>query len=173
MLSEKLLYQDYFSNKISEEILAKELKLSDKAFLFSVHEKMEKDLVEKEAQMLEYHVYSVFLWEAHVSRENSETLASLVDILNRLLLCDWHKQHENIVILLQKISSESSVEILYQAIYLPLEYLKWDDNFSFQKRCVRAIAAIQGAQAIMALQKLAQDENEIIRGLAQRKLRSI
>lgn len=173
MLNEKILYQDYFSNKISVETLAEQLKISDKDFLHVVHEKLDKDLDEQNSEMLEYHIYAVFLWEERVSAGERKPLASLADILNRLLLCDWHKQHENIVTMLQKIFAESSVDVLYQAIYLPLEYLEWDDNLSFQKRCVRAIAAIRDARAIIALQRLAQEENEIIRELAERKLAQI
>ena len=171
MLKEKSVYQDYFSNKISVETLAEQLKLSDKNFPFVVQEKMEQDLSEKDAEMLEYHVYSLFLWKERTNPKEREPLVLFTDILNRLLLCDWHKQHEDIVNLLQEISAGSSVDVLYKAIYLKLSYLEWDDNFSFQKKCVRAINHIGGESARRYLELLGQEKNSIIRELAERKLR--
>lgn len=169
MFNEKILYQNYFSNKISEETLAEQLKLSDKDFPLVVQDKMKQDLDEKDAEMLEYHLYSVFMWEASISPEKREPLDIFADTLNRLLLCVWHKQHEDIVTLLQKISAESSVDVLYKAIYLKLPYLEWDDNFSFQKKCVRAINHIGGEKARRYLELLCQEKNPIIRELAERK----
>lgn len=171
MLNEKILYQKYFSNKISEETLAEQLKLSEKDFPLVVQGKMEQDLDEKDAVMLEYHLYSVFMWEERINPEKREPLDFFTDILNRLLLCDWHKQHEDIVTLLQKISAESSVDVLYKAIYLKLPYLEWDDNFSYQKKCVRAINHIGGENARRYLELLCQEKNPIIRELAERKWR--
>ncbi|MDE7270500.1 MAG: hypothetical protein K2N81_08505, partial [Acetatifactor sp.] len=62
-----------------------------------------------------------------------------VDILNRLLISDWHYQHENIVLLLEKISCLKSLNYLYKAIELHPQYLSWDDNYAFEVKCVRAI----------------------------------
>lgn len=102
--------------------------------------------MKQDSEMLEFLVYALMLWEEKGNSSDKLPLGYFTDILNELLLCDWHTQHENIVTLLQKISAECSVEPLYQAIY-----------------------SIGGEKAIHQLEILSRADNPIIKEMASRK----
>lgn len=165
-----LIFEEYFANKISEETLIKTLGIHDKEFPVNLRAEMEKVCAEQNSKRLEILVYALFLWEETCTNAAKMSLSYFVDILKKLLLCSWHKQHENIVGLLQKIADEGSLECLYHAIYLKLQYLEWDDNYSFQVRCVRAISSIGGEKATQYLKLLSREENPVIQEIAERKL---
>ena len=95
-----------------------------------------------------------------------------VNILDKLLISDWHHQHENIVILLQRISCFESVDYLNSAIELHPQYLSWDDNYAFEIKCVRAIYHIGKEKSFSYLEKLCKHENSIIREMAQRQIKN-
>ena len=44
----------------------------------------------KDASMLEYFIYTLFLWEEQVGRYDIHKLEKYVGILNELLVSDWH-----------------------------------------------------------------------------------
>ena len=96
-----------------------------------------------------------------------------MDILDKLLISDWHYQHENIVLLLEKISCFESVDYLYNAIELHPLYLSWDDNYAFEVKCVRAIYYIGKEKSFSYLETLCKHENSIIREMAQRQIRKL
>lgn len=96
-----------------------------------------------------------------------------VSILNKLLISDWHFQHENIVLILQKISSVESLEYLYNAIGLHLQYLEWDDNYAFEVKCIRAIYYIGKEKSCSYLDKLCKHSNKIISEMAQRQIKKM
>ena len=119
----------------------------------------------KEAESVEVLLYLVFKFEVF----NVE----YVSIINKLLISDWHHQHENIVILLQKISCFESVDYLNSAIELHPQYLSWDDNYAFEIKCVRAIYHIGKEKSFSYLEKLCKHENSIIREMAQRQIKKL
>ena len=170
---EKKIFDDYFSNQINVENFITSLGIDDKGFHIKLHEELEKNIVQRDSQMLEFLIYALMLWEEKGSNVENITLNFFLEILNELVLYGWHEQHENIVNLLQMISDESSIEPLYNTIYLNLQYLEWDDNYSLQKKCIRVVASIGGEKAIGCLEILKQDDNAIIRELAKKKLEQL
>lgn len=51
-----------------------------------------------------------------MGKKNVCGFKKFLDTLNELLVADWHYKHEDIVLLLQKISSVKSMRYLYDAI---------------------------------------------------------
>ena len=127
---------------------------------------IEKGLIEayrsKCADKLEEFIYLTFVYEVFEIK--------YADVLNELLISDWHYQHENIVLLLQRISSVESLEYLYNAMDLHLQYLEWDDNYAFEVKCVRAIYQIGKEKSVPYLKELCRHPNSIIRKTAQRQI---
>lgn len=86
---------------------------------------------------------------------------------------DWHNQHENLVNLIQKISHESSMLFWEKAIGMNLAYMEWDDNYSFEKKCIRAIYHIGQNESASILIKIMESENVEIRNMAKHELDKI
>lgn len=102
----------------------------------------------KDAESVEVLLYLVFKFEAF----NVE----YVNILDKLLISDWHHQH-----------------YLNSAIELHPQYLSWDDNYAFEIKCVRAIYHIGKEKSFSYLEKLCKHENSIIREMAQRQIKKL
>lgn len=119
----------------------------------------------KNSYDVEVLIYLIFVFEFFDDR--------LVDIVNRLLVSDWHYKHEDITWILQKISSCESIEYLYEAIKLHPKYLAWDDNYSFEVKCVRAIYNIGKDKSYSYLEKLSRNPNDVIRKIAQKQIRKL
>ena len=83
-------------------------------------------------------------------------------VLNNLLISNWHNKHEDLIMLLEKINVLDSLDYLYKAIHLKLDYLSWDENYSFEKKCIYAIAKIGKQDALPYLKKLCCDNNDIL-----------
>lgn len=86
---------------------------------------------------------------------------------------DWHTKHEDIVFLLQELSQESSLSYLEKAVDMKLAYLEWDDNYAFEKRCIRAVFYIGKEKSREFLKKMTLSENEELRKLAVRKFNEL
>lgn len=167
------LFDAYFKNQVSLENFIEKLGIHDKDFLdYFLCEMIEVSNL-KDANMLEYFIYTLFLWEEQVGRDDLHELEKYVGILNELLVSDWHYKHEDIALLLQKISSYESIEFLYKAIEIQPQYLEWDDNYAFEVKCVRAIYHIGKEKAIPYLEKLCNHSNAVIREMAQRQIKKI
>lgn len=170
---EKKIFEEFFSKQIDKETFIAKLGMNEKDFHIRLCEELEKNMVQKDSVVAEYLMYALSIWVWQMNNIENRPVNYFLKVLNRLVLYDWHKQHEDIVDILQAISDESSIEPLYQTIYLRLQYLEWDDNYSLQKRCTRAIASIGGEKAIGYLELLKKEDNVIIRDLAQRKLEQL
>lgn len=96
-----------------------------------------------------------------------------VDILNELLISDWHYQHENIALLLEEISSIESIDYLYKAIDLNIHYLSLYENYPFEIKCVRAIYYIGKEKSRSYLEELCKHDNDVIREMAKRQLKKL
>jgi hypothetical protein len=94
-----------------------------------------------------------------------------VDVFNRLLLVDWHERHEDIAALLKGISSPKSVDALYKAATVLYDYLDYDDTYQFARKCIKALSAINNAEAIGKLQVLAQYDIPEIAEYAEKELK--
>ena len=121
---------------------------------------------QKDAASTEKIIYLIFKFEVFDNKD-------YVDVLNRLLLADWHYQHENITLLLEKISCFDSVRYLYDAILCHPDYLSEDENCAFEVKCVRAIYYIGKEKSVTYLENLSTHENDIVREMAQRQLKKL
>ena len=166
---EKKIFEDFFSKKIDKDLFIAKLGVNEKEFPVELYKEIEKNMVQQDPVMSEYLVYALSIWVWDKENFGKRPVKYFLKLLNELVLYDWHKQHETIVDILQIISDESSIEPLYQTMYLKLQYLEWDDSYSLQKRCIRAITSIGGEKAVGYLELLKQEDNTIVKELAQRK----
>lgn len=96
-----------------------------------------------------------------------------VDILNQLVTDPWHQKHEEIVRLLDHYRQPSSVNPLYEAALLDLDYRDYDEDFILANKCIRALEKIQDQNAIEKMELLASADNELIRQYAQKHLNRV
>lgn len=96
-----------------------------------------------------------------------------VDILNQLATDPWHQKHEEIVRLLDHYRQPSSVNPLYEAALLNLDYWDYDEDFILANKCIRVLEKIQDQNAIEKMELLAASDNELIRQYAQKHLNRI
>lgn len=93
-----------------------------------------------------------------------------IDVLNNIILCDWHEQHENIAMLVQRLKSPKSVYYLYVSINQKYSYLEYDDSYALAVKCIWALGDIGNEEAKEYLMKLLNSENEIIVENAKKQL---
>ncbi|WP_312277660.1 hypothetical protein [Kosakonia cowanii] len=96
-----------------------------------------------------------------------------VDILNQLVTDPWHQKHEEIVILLDHYRQPSSVNPLYKAALLNLDYRDYDEDFMLANKCIRVLEKIQDQNAIEKMELLASADNELIRQYAKKHLNRV
>lgn len=164
------LFHAYFTNQIDIENFIKNLGIYEEDFLEHLFYEISEVFTVQNEVRVEYLIYALWLWYNRVGRERVQELERFVDDLNKLLLSDWHHSHEDIVLLLEEISSDKSIEYLYDAIDLHPQYLAWDDNYAFEVKCVRAIYYIGKEKAFPYLEKLCKHSNEVIREMAKRQI---
>lgn len=167
------LFNAYFMNKISLEVFTNKLGIYEDEFSDYLLLDMVMAFDSQDAERLGYLIYPLFLWDEQMGEHKAYELEKFLDILNELLISDWHHKHEDITLLLQKISSEKSIKYLYDAIELHPEYLAWDDNYSFEVKCVRAIYYIGKKKSFSYLEKLCRHSNNVIREMAQRQIKKL
>ncbi len=103
-----------------------------------------------------------------------ESQYKLVDYLNQIILMDWHKQHENLAMILQNIKSPTSVESLYCTVYKRYSYLAYDENYALAVKCIWALGMIKDEYAIEKLKQIAVSaDNRIIKENAIKQLELI
>ena len=164
---------EYFGNKITVETLMKEIGINDNDFAVKLCKDLEKELKTQDCESLEFLIYALMLWVEKGNNKNGFTLKYFKNILNSLLVCEWHQQHDNIVTLIQELSDEDSLEYVFNAIHLKLPYLEWDENYSFQVKCIRTIRNIGGENAIYYLETLCEDANSVVREMSQKQLEKL
>ena len=96
--------------------------------------------------------------------------AEHVDILCRLMVEKWHMQHENIAGIMQELKAPESVDCLYQAAVVDLDYLDYDEAYALAVKCAWALGAVRTEQAREKLQLLAKNENPVKRDAALHQL---
>ena len=96
-----------------------------------------------------------------------------VDILNQLVTDPWHQKHEEIVRLLDHYRQPSSVNPLYEAALLNLDYRDYDEDFILANKCIRVLEKIQDQNAIEKMELLSEVDNALIRQYAQKHLNRI
>lgn len=161
------IFEKYFSNQVSKEKLLYEIGSDTPQFAKTLEEELNIALLNKDGKRIEYLIYTLFLIESNID------IHQYVNVLNELLLCKWHEQHENIAMLLQKTLSPSSVRYLKRAIYLKPEYLNWDDNYAFEVKCIWTLGYINTAEAKEVLEKITKNTNAILSQNAKEQLRKL
>ena len=164
------LFHAYFTKQIDINDFIKNLGIYEEDFLEHLLHQIKEVFIVQDAERVEYLIYALWFWYNQIGRENVQELESFVDQLNELLVSDWHYKHEDIVLLLEEISSDKSIEYLYDAIELHPQYLSWDENYAFEVKCVRVIYYIGKDKAFPYLEKLCKHSNEVIREMAQRQI---
>lgn len=97
--------------------------------------------------------------------------ADVVPIFCRLLSCDWHQQHEDIVFELGQIGDARAVEPIFCALNTDFPYLaEWGNLKSFQRKCTWALADIGDMRAKTRLEELSRNSNEVLAGYATGRL---
>jgi hypothetical protein len=61
---------------------------------------------------------------------------NLAPVLCKLILEDWHKSHENIAMLLQKLRDPRSIDCLFQTALTRFPYLDYDDARALAVKCI-------------------------------------
>lgn len=158
------IFEEFFMNKISEEELIDQLEVGSPQFEKKLKEEMKSTIFKRDGKRLAYLIYTLFL------TENSIDMNVYLDILNQLIICDWHKEHENIAMILQKIHSPSSVAYLKKALYLNPEYLNWDDNYAFEVKIIWALGYIKNSESKKVLELVSKESNEILARNARQQL---
>lgn len=167
------LFNTYFKNQISLQVFINKLGIYEDGFSDYLLSEMVMTFESQDAERLGYLIYALFLWDERIGEQKANELEKFLDILNELLISDWHYKHEDITLLLQKISSDKSIKYLYDAIELHPEYLAWDDNYSFEVKCVRALYYIGKEKSFSYLDKLCKHSNSVIREMAQRQIKKL
>ena len=93
-------------------------------------------------------------------------------LLCEVLRGNWHMQHENVVLALQKIKFSPAVNDLYETAMLELPYLQYDESHALGVKCEYALKAIGDENAKIKLEMLAENSNEILAKNATRLLSS-
>jgi len=92
------------------------------------------------------------------------------EILCKLIVADWHYRHEDMALILQKLKIPSTVESLYTAALLELEYLEYSDTAPLARKCIWALGDIGTDEAKERLESLASSDCETIKEYAKRQL---
>lgn len=159
------IFEKYFNNIISQEELRNTIECSSPQFQIKLKEELENTIVNQDGERLEYLIYTLFLTEENIN------INFYVDLLNKLIICKWHQQHENIAMLLQKIHSPSSVTYLQKAVHLRPQYLEWDDNYAFEVKCIWALGYIKNSEAEEVLEQLSKESNAVLSQNAKKTIK--
>ncbi len=119
----------------------------------------------QDSESIEDGIYLLFAYENYSS--------SFVDILNKLMLCEWHKEHENIAMLLQRLKSPKSIGVLYETANKQFKYLEYDEFFALAVKCIWGLGDIGTLESYIKLETLSKSENEIIKENALKQMSRI
>lgn len=97
----------------------------------------------------------------------------LTKLLCELATEDWHFTHEDIVSTLKETVDPDIVDILYNVIFLKLEYLEYDETYQLARKCIKGIASINNLNSLSKLQNLLNNKNPIISGYARKELSNL
>jgi len=87
--------------------------------------------------------------------------------LTDLLPEDWHSLHEDIMIELESRRDPSTTAAIAAVAE---RTFSWDFNFAFNRKCTWALYRIGTEEAFEVLERLADSDNEAIRGFAMKRL---
>lgn len=124
---------------------------------------LEEAYMYKEADDVEYCLYVGFVFELFSN--------DYLPILCKLLEAPWHCQHEDIAMILQKLKSPDSVEVLFKTTFARFDYLDYDESFALAVKCIWALGDTRTKEAKEKLRILARSDNKIIKDNAEFQLK--
>jgi len=98
---------------------------------------------------------------------------NFTDILCKLVVADWHFQHENIASTLQILKDPKTIDSLYAAALLNLKYLEYSDVAPLARKCIWALSEIGTSEAKAKLKQLAGSDCEKVSDYALRQLKQL
>jgi hypothetical protein len=102
-----------------------------------------------------------------------ETTEKYVDILDSILIQDWHHNHEDIALMLQRLRSPKSIDTLYiRALSKPV-YMAYDETYSLARKCIHALADINTKESKEKLILLSKSEIPEVREKSIKQLRQM
>lgn len=161
--AERELILDLIAHRISESDFLARFPIDPRSDPSSVTRILEQAYCTQNASDVEFGMYLGF----HFNSFSQDS----VEILCKLLVEDWHKQHEDIAWILQKLKDPASVGPLYWAANASLPYLAYDDAHALATKAMWALSEINSEDARRKLTLLTQSEIPIIRDNAARLLR--
>lgn len=90
--------------------------------------------------------------------------------LVELLDSDWHFKHEDIVQFMQELGDERATQILLKKTLRKFDYLVYDNSYPLSRKCTWALADIGTDESKNALIQISTNEDDVIRGYAQKRL---
>ena len=150
---------------ITKEVVLIKLNIDRSSLQIELYELLKYSIEKKHSRNIEFALYLVAIYELEYN--------PYLDLLNKLILCGWHRQHENVASALDEIRSPKSTKFLYKAILLKHDCLAWDENFAFERKCVWALAKIGTLEAKEKLNQLKNYDNELISGWAKKRIQGL
>lgn len=155
------------------KIVLENKKLPDRAFLKKCgvrYDMLSEDIIsmfiqaiaDKSSDDIEACLYIVFRFKCYS--------VSVAELINSIIMEDWHQSHEDMASYLQKLRLPSSVEPLYYVSKKKYQYLEYDDSLSLASKCIWALGAIGNGDAIDKLIQLSNDKDETIAEYAREQL---
>jgi hypothetical protein len=95
-------------------------------------------------------------------------IAVNTEVLCKLLLEPWHFHHEDIAMVLKEMKDPATVNCLFEAAQLRLEYLEYDDTYQLARKCIKALSSIDTDKAREKLEDLTHSEVVPIQEYAQK-----
>lgn len=157
------LIVDLYSGKISKDEFIKEYFRDIPSKNKYVSELMEKSIVNEDAIAIDETIALLYT--------GCFPLNCFTSNLCKLLQSSWHTKHEDIAMLLKQIADPTTVDCLYVATELELEYLNYDDTYQFARKCIKALSAIGNENAIEKLKLLMNSKIIEISEYAKKELR--
>lgn len=155
MHTDRSIYISYINRNRDVAYLYDALNIASSQFVDDHISDLKECQVTKDAELLECQLIPLFLFE------NAFSLKDFTQILNELLVETWHRQHENIALLLERIQDPTSVKYLATAVDLNLDYLAWDEGKAFERKCIWALGKICNEESITVLRELSSREAPI------------
>jgi hypothetical protein len=145
--------------KITKDDFLKTLDISESMLEEYTLTSLQNGYKEKDRDAIEYTFY--FGYDVSYSER-------FIDILNKLMIEDWHICHEDIARLLQKLKSPDSIDYLYKAIFVAdkLWYLPFDMSGALIRKCCFALGDIDTERSRQILKVLTSSENDLIKEAA-------
>jgi hypothetical protein len=139
--------------------------IPQKTFCFTdkIIKLLERSYIEKDPDKVEF--LTIAASADGISKKYSEVFC-------KLLKENWHKKHEDIVMLLEEIRDPNTVDCISALVY---RKMPWDDDehYSLGLKCIWALGAIRNNKAVERLEELTTSNVEFIKSAATKQLQHI